>query len=520
MGSIGRGTDRKRSNRSDHRSTHGERRAPKVMLAFAVYTAVAILVAILVVVLVVREKVEDSSIQTVTEHTGFVASAVIPGRVTAEQWRGPVTGTRLDALDKALKRDLLTGGVIRVSLYNADGLTIYSSERSLIGKPADRRSRLQAAIRGANVTGISSLKATEVAGDDRKVIESFAPVKYRGADRTSGVLVFYTDYALVASSVRDQAAPLTIALLAVMLAFYLALLPILRRTTRALAFSNVELRRHANELKENLAQRADIEDRLRETIAELERSENQLALSQEETIIRLSIAVESRDADTGSHIERMGQYCALLAEKLNWSEDRGQLLRIASPLHDVGKIAIPDGVLQKPGSLTDAERLEMERHAEIGHRILAGSDSPLLDLAARIALTHHEKWDGSGYPKGLAGDEIPVEGRIAAIADVFDALTSDRVYRPAMPIEKALSILAEGRGSHFDPVILDTFFDSLDEVLAIRNSRDAAPEPASDDAQGHREHRRHGKRKTVAAAQAAPGSFSSDADGERRSLVG
>jgi response regulator RpfG family c-di-GMP phosphodiesterase len=142
------------------------------------------------------------------------------------------------------------------------------------------------------------------------------------------------------------------------------------------------------------------------------------------------------------------------------------LIERASPLHDVGKVAIPDSVLLKPGPLTAAERLNIETHAEIGHRLLDGSDSAVLQLAATIALTHHEHYDGGGYPRGLAGESIPIEGRMVAIADVFDALTSDRVYRPAMTIDQALAILRDGRGTHFDPVLLDHFLNDLHDAGA------------------------------------------------------
>jgi hypothetical protein len=133
----------------------------------------------------------------------------------------------------------------------------------------------------------------------------------------------------------------------------------------------------------------------------------------------------------------------------------------AAPLHDVGKVAIPDAILLKPGALTPEERAIVETHAEEGHRLLRGSSSSILDLAASIALSHHEKWDGSGYPRGLAGEEIPVEGRIVAIADVFDALTSDRVYRKAFAVEKAVEMMLADRGRHFDPVLLDAFMEVL-----------------------------------------------------------
>ena len=195
--------------------------------------------------------------------------------------------------------------------------------------------------------------------------------------------------------------------------------------------------------------------------AELRSSVEELERSRRETIHRLSRAVETRDFDTGAHMERIGALAASIGERLGLEPEHIELLRIASPMHDVGKIGITDQILHKPGSLTPAERTEMEQHAEIGFEILSGSDSALLDMAAKIALTHHEKMDGSGYPAGLAGEEIPLEGRIVAVVDVFDALISDRVYRPAFSVEEAVEILRAGRGTHFDPACLDALLSDI-----------------------------------------------------------
>ncbi|CAB4914587.1 unannotated protein [freshwater metagenome] len=152
-----------------------------------------------------------------------------------------------------------------------------------------------------------------------------------------------------------------------------------------------------------------------------------------------------------------------LAERLGVPEDQLAFLPLAAAMHDIGKIGISDSILEKPGPLTADERTVMERHTTIGHDILSGSGSELLELAAEIALTHHERWDGSGYPNGLSRDGIPLPGRIAAVADVFDALTADRVYRGAFSEDEALRMMREGRGSHFDPDVLDTLFELVDE---------------------------------------------------------
>ena len=226
----------------------------------------------------------------------------------------------------------------------------------------------------------------------------------------------------------------------------------------ALKLENHDLRLRADvELRE----RQRVEEEQHDLIVWLQRSEDELRRSRAETIARLAHAAEFRSLETAVHVERMSRYCATLAARVGFSEERIELIRVASTLHDIGKIAIPDQVLLKPGPLTRKERRVMMRHAEIGHELLSGSASEVLELAALVALNHHERFDGSGYPRGLAREDIPVEGRIAAVADVFDALISSRVYRPALPLPEALGIMREGRGSHFDPEILDLFLDSV-----------------------------------------------------------
>jgi HD domain/B12 binding domain len=207
--------------------------------------------------------------------------------------------------------------------------------------------------------------------------------------------------------------------------------------------------------------RQRLEQEIDSRSGELERAFSELEIAQAETVRRLSMAVEFRDEDTGAHIERIGRFSTLLAEQVGMESDFCATLSHAAPLHDVGKVAIPDAILLKPGQLTVEERAIVETHAEEGHRLLRGSSSSILELAATIALSHHEKWDGSGYPRGAVGEAIPIEGRIVAVADVFDALTSDRVYRRAFTVEEAVEMMLEQRGRHFDPVLLDAFMEVL-----------------------------------------------------------
>jgi HD domain/B12 binding domain len=229
--------------------------------------------------------------------------------------------------------------------------------------------------------------------------------------------------------------------------------------------------------------RGALEQEIDSRSSELERALSELEIAQAETVQRLSMAVEFRDEDTGAHIERIGRFSTLLADAVGMGSDFCRTISHAAPLHDVGKVAIPDAILLKPDKLTAEERAIVETHAEEGHRLLRGSSSSILDLAATIALSHHEKWDGSGYPRGVAGEAIPIEGRIVAVADVFDALTSDRVYRKAFTVEEAVEIMLEQRGRHFDPVLLDAFMEVLgrsgpDAREQMRADREALVESA------------------------------------------
>ncbi len=208
---------------------------------------------------------------------------------------------------------------------------------------------------------------------------------------------------------------------------------------------------------------------LQQALDWLERSEKELRLSREETIQRLAIAAEFRDSSTAQHIQRMSHYCELLAKKCGLSPERCDLIRTASPMHDIGKIGTPDHVLLKPGKFTQEEFGVIAQHAEIGYRILSGSDAELLKVAAVIAYTHHERFDGTGYPRGLKGEAIPIEGRIASIADAFDALTTQRVYKPAFDLSHAIELMLKHRGNHFDPELLDVFTASTDEIRRIHD---------------------------------------------------
>ncbi|HEV8539949.1 MAG TPA: HD domain-containing phosphohydrolase [Nitrospiraceae bacterium] len=218
---------------------------------------------------------------------------------------------------------------------------------------------------------------------------------------------------------------------------------------------------------------------LQETIVRLERTERVLRQTQEDVIQRLVMAEELREKGTPWHIQRMSRYCALIAARLEWANERCELIRLASTMHDIGKIGTPDEILFKAGGFTPEESRIMQQHTEIGRRLLSGS-AELLTVASTIAWTHHERFDGSGYPRGLVGEAIPQEGRIAAIADAFDAITTRRLYKQALPVEQAVDVMRLSRARQFDPQLLDLFLDSMDQMLAIRRQYpDVERTPAS-----------------------------------------
>jgi putative two-component system response regulator len=202
-----------------------------------------------------------------------------------------------------------------------------------------------------------------------------------------------------------------------------------------------------------------------------------IRLAHEETIHRLVAAAACRDLETGAHIVRTGLYSEVLALAAGWSSADAEQIRLAAPMHDIGKIGVPDAILRKAGSLTPAERRTMQRHTVIGAKLLSGSSSAVLSMGREIALCHHERWDGGGYPHGIAGERISEAARIVSIADVYDALTHDRVYRPALPEAVAVEMMAAESGRQFDPRLMAVFFTVQDALREV--SKDHPDDPNS-----------------------------------------
>lgn len=231
----------------------------------------------------------------------------------------------------------------------------------------------------------------------------------------------------------------------------------------SLDLAQQEIRELRGRLAKTEAQRQALEARL-----EKEHYDAELWRAGRADLRHLVMAAEFKDHDTGAHLVRIGYFASVLAPACGCDRETTQLMLMAAPMHDVGKIGIPDHILKRAGALTPAEREVMERHTVLGAHILAGGASPLLRMAADIALTHHEHFDGSGYPKRLRGEAIPLAGRIVSVLDVFDALAMERAYRDAVPVDMALEVLAQGRGALFDPAVVDAFFGVRGEILAMR----------------------------------------------------
>ena len=209
-------------------------------------------------------------------------------------------------------------------------------------------------------------------------------------------------------------------------------------------------------------------EQLVEYSTQLESAHEELRYAYLDTINRLVAATEYKDEDTADHIVRISRYCTLIAKKLGLPEDMVELIQYASPMHDIGKIGIPDHILLKPDRLTPEEFEIVKTHTTIGASILAGAKAEVLKLSHEIALAHHERYDGKGYPAGLAGENIPISGRIVAIADTFDALTSTRPYKSPYPFEIAVEIITSGSGGHFDPAVVDAFVGNIEGIRHIR----------------------------------------------------
>jgi response regulator RpfG family c-di-GMP phosphodiesterase len=241
----------------------------------------------------------------------------------------------------------------------------------------------------------------------------------------------------------------------------------------------IEFTARVRNLLEVAGARRSLADRAEWLRREVDRATSIIVEREIETIARLTRTAEFRDDVTGLHVIRVGHMCAALAKTIGLPDDQCRTLLLAAPMHDIGKVATPDAILMKPGRLDAAEMEIMKQHTTSGFEILKNSKSPMLQTAAEIALTHHERYDGKGYPRGLPGAEIPLSGKLCSIVDVFDALTSVRPYKDAWPIDRALETVRAGKGTQFDPEVVEVFDRSLSDILAIKRRFTDDADPAT-----------------------------------------
>jgi putative two-component system response regulator len=221
--------------------------------------------------------------------------------------------------------------------------------------------------------------------------------------------------------------------------------------------------------KQHLEDTVDLRTReLRHALEEVTRAQRRVHEGHLDTIRRLTVAAEYKDHDTAGHIERIGRYSEIVGHAMHLAPGTVDLLLHAAPMHDVGKLGIPDHILLKPGPLTDEERQIMNTHTTIGAQILSGSQSPVIQMGERVALSHHEKWNGQGYPRGMSGEDIPIEARVCTVVDFFDALTFDRPYRKAVPNDEVIEMIVAESGTSFDPAIVEVFLEVRSEIERIQ----------------------------------------------------
>jgi len=233
---------------------------------------------------------------------------------------------------------------------------------------------------------------------------------------------------------------------------------------------DITAQKEVEKLKDDLEQfNKHLENQVNEKIIEVVQLNKEIKDTQKEIIFTMGTIGESRSKETGFHVRRVAEYSKLLALHSGIHEYEADMIKQASPMHDIGKIGIPDAILNKPGRLTEGERVIMNTHAQLGFDMLSHSDKELLRMSAIIAYQHHEKWDGSGYPHGIMGEDIHIYGRITAIADVFDALGSNRVYKKAWDDEKIFQLFRQESGKHFDPTLIEIFFNHIEDFLKIRD---------------------------------------------------
>lgn len=404
-----------------------------------------IVISLLGVVLALTFSVffEKQVLNVSAERTADLVNIIVSYSLRPEDFSQPMSGSRLDAIDTVIRENIINEPEMKlVKIWNTQGQIIYSNKGDLIGQSFPKESDLKEALAGKVVAEIADMQKPENQIDEldpsRRYIEVYVPIRDKASGQTMGVFEVHREadniYEYIANGQKFGLFFIGISFLVL----YLSLYQIVKRAAKTIEEQNVAIRRLASRLDETMAAQEAIHVG---------------------TIKALMSALDAKDHYTAGHCMRVTDYALLLGRAVNLPQERLDLLEEAALFHDIGKIGIPEQILNKKDSLTTEEFEEMKKHPVIGAEIIASTR--VFAEHAELVRHHHERYDGRGYPDGLKGEEIPIEARIMAIADTYDAMTSDRPYRSRMSKEKAINILLDCRGTQFDPQLVDIFVELI-----------------------------------------------------------
>ncbi len=421
-------------------------------IVFAIVALVLALAAGFAVTTFLRDDIREKTLHDVETEISEEDAPRIAANLSPEALAAPLSGDTLAAFDGFIRENVLSSRTVRANVWNAEGTIVYSSVEELRGRQVPSNPGLLKALDGEMFGGVEDAGDEGSAGSDgsaslegyTKLVEVYVPLTFEGSDQIVGVVEVYRDYTPIAAHIGDIQRSVFISIGAALAALYLAVVLLVRRGSNT-------IRR----------QQADLQSRTEE-----------LRGSYESIVAVLCSALDLRDNVTLGHAQRVSELASIVAWQMGLRKQEVREIEKAAILHDIGKIGVADAVLSKPSALDEAEWAEMKRHPELGYQILQGID--FLKDVAEIVYAHHEWFDGRGYPRRLSGEEIPLGSRIFAVVDAYDAMTSHRPYRKAMPHSKAVAEIIRNTGTQFDPQVVKAFLEAEKRGLLNGNGQDAS----------------------------------------------
>ncbi len=429
------------------------RGSPTFFLKFtAVFAAVALVLALATASTLGRylsDSVRDQTVDDVTMRVDENVAPRVVAKVTPEQSLTPFTGEELAGFDAFAREAILGAQTVRLVVWNNDGQIVYAEDQSLIGKAVPLNDDLQAALAGKTIARVEKPHDPDQSGLSSydRLLETYVPIRQEGSSSILGAVEIYQNYASTAAHIADMQRSVYIGIAVAMGSLYLVLLLIVRRGSQLIHRQNSGLEARADELRN----------------------------SYESIVAVLCSALDLRDNVTHGHAKRVSEMASVVAWQLGMRKEEVRQMEKAAILHDIGKIGVADAILSKPGPLDEAEWTEMKRHPELGYHIIQGID--FLKDAADVVYAHHERWDGTGYPRALRGEQIPPGARIFAVVDAYDAMTSHRPYRRAMSHRYAVQEILRHAGTQFDPEVVRAFVDAERRGLFDGGRRREPDEP-------------------------------------------